>query len=484
MSKFKTIFYSILVIILGGAVYFHFYAEQVYANIGNYFYQRNNIPKAQKYYEKSFDLGYKDADTRENYVNSIINSPLTVEVQEKLVKIAEDTTTDSASVKAKYFLYDLRREVHRKYPLNYIRQAPFNQKIVHWNNLPITYCFINSKLAPAEYVAEIKNAFNQWEKVSPIMFSETTSTKANIIIEFTNQNKTESVEYGQKYVVAYTTPDINLDKLEDMHIKFLTHTPDGEKFTPNQIYNTALHEIFHALGFMGHSYDSGNIMYLSKKNDTLVKDEKLELTEADINTLKLLYKIKPDITNKGNLSYEYVPYLILGDNEDISLSKTKEAKHYIYQAPTLPGGYIDLAESLVAQKKYPEAIKALEKALSLADTEDVKYITYYDLAVAYYYINNLEMTLDYLNYAKAIKDSEDLHFLRAEVYAKTDFKKAIAEYNYLIHQNPNNSDYVIKLANLYVKKYDYLNARKVIKAYLKKHPSEKNKFSNYGILSL
>ena len=171
MSKFKTIFYSILVIILGGAVYFHFYAEQVYANIGNYFYQRNNIPKAQKYYEKSFDLGYKDADTRENYVNSIINSPLTVEIQEKLVKIAEDTTTDSASVKAKYFLYDLRREVHRKYPLNYIRQAPFNQKIVHWNNLPITYCFINSKLAPAEYVAEIKNAFNQWEKVSPIMFT-------------------------------------------------------------------------------------------------------------------------------------------------------------------------------------------------------------------------------------------------------------------------------------------------------------------------
>ena len=179
-----------------------------------------------------------------------------------------------------------------------------------------------------------------------------------------------------------------------------------------------------------------------------------------------------------------MPYLILGDNEDISLSKTKEAKHYIYQAPTLPGGYIDLAESLVAQKKYPEAIKALEKALSLADTEDVKYITYYDLAVAYYYINNLEMTLDYLNYAKAIKDSEDLHFLRAEVYAKTDFKKSISEYNYLIYQNPNNSDYVIKLANLYVKKYDYLNARKVIKAYLKKHPSEKNKFSNYGILSL
>ena len=481
MKNYRVGLYSILIIILLMAVYFKQHADLIYSNIGNYYYRHNNINQAQKYYEKSFALGNTDSDLREVYVNSIINSPLTVEAQEKLVRIAEDPILDGASVKAKYFLYDLRREVHRNYPLNYIRQAPFNQKIVRWSKLPITYCFINSQSAPPEYMTEIKNAFNNWEKLTPIMFAEANSKDANIIIEFV-QNKPENFEYGRKYVVAYTTPTININRLEKMNIKFFTQAPDGENFTPNQIYNTALHEIFHALGFMGHSYDSGNIMYLSKDNKALVEDTRLELTEADISTLKLLYKIKPDITNKGDMQNEYVPYLVLGDDEDISISKAREAKHYIYQAPTLPGGYIDLAESFVAQKKYPEAIRALEKALSLADTNDVRYIVYYNLAVSYYYIDNSEMALEYLYKAKEIKDSEELHFLCAEIYAKNNIAKAIDEYKLLIKLNPDNSDYAIKLANIYVKRHDYLNARKIVKAYLKKHPNEKDKFSAYGVL--
>ena len=142
-----------------------------------------------------------------------------------------------------------------------------------------------------------------------------------------------------------------------------------------------------------------------------------------------------------------------------------------------------MAESLVAQRKFPEAIKALEKALNLADTDEVRYIIYYNLAVSYYYIDNTEMSLEYLDKAFAFKDAEELHFLRAEIYMKSDVKKAINEYKYLISVNPDNADYVIKLANIYVKRYDYVDARKLIKAYLRKHPAEKEKFSAYGMLS-
>ena len=198
--------------LLIGALYFHANTANIYAEIGNYYYKHNNVAKAQTYYEKSFSLGNTDSDLREVYVNSIINSPLTVDSQEKLVKIAEDAILDSASVKAKYFLYDLRREVHRNYPLNYIRQAPYNQKIVRWSKLPITYCFKNSQIAPQDYITEIKDAFDCWEKLTPIMFAESNSKDANIVIEFL-QNKTNDLEYGRKYVVAYTTPDINVNKL-------------------------------------------------------------------------------------------------------------------------------------------------------------------------------------------------------------------------------------------------------------------------------
>lgn len=483
MKNLKSFFYIFLIILLLLALYFQCNAGDIYAKIGNFYYKRNNIVQAQNFYEKSFKLGNNDADTREVYINTIINSPLTIEAQEKLVKIAEGKIVDSASIKAKYFLSDLKKEIHRKYPLNYIKQAPYNQKIVRWNKLPITYSFKNKENVPIEYIEEIKNAFLMWEKSGPIMFSEINDNNTDITIDF-QTNKAEDIDYGKKYVVAYTSPQVNLNTLENMDIKFYLQDPEGNKFSRNQVYNTALHEIFHALGFMGHSYDSGNIMYLAKNNKTLVEDTRLELTEADISTLKLLYKIKPDITNKGNLKSEYVPYLVLGDEEEVNFSKTREAKHYIYQAPTLPGGYIDLAESYVAQKKYASAIKALEKALSLADTEDIKYIVYYNLAVSYYYIDHMDMSLYYADNALKIKDTEELHYLLAEIYLKTDKNKAISEYKYLIKISPDNIDYALNLANIYIKKRDYINARKILKNYLQNKPEEKNnkKLSSYKLL--
>ena len=419
-------------------------------------------------------------------MNSIINSPLTIDSQIKLVNIAEGNITDNAANKAKYFLYDLKREIHRKYPLNYIKQAPYNQKIVHWNHLPITYTFKHTARVPKEYLEEIRNAFNEWEKSGPVMFNETNSKNgADIIIDF-QTNKAEDIDYGKKYVVAYTTPQINSNILENMYIKFYIQDPDGNMFTKNQIYNTALHEIFHALGFMGHSYNSDNIMYLSKTSQTILNDSRLELTEADIMTLTLLYKIKPDITNEGDLESEYIPYLVLGDDAEVNYTQASEAKHYIYQAPTLPGGYIDLAESFVAQKEYAKAVRALEKALMLADTDDIKYIIYYNLAVSYYYINHMEMAADYINKAQAIKDSEELHLLLAEVYLKTDTKKAAKEYTYLTSLSPSNIDYAISLANIHIKNKEYFKARRVLKNYLKNNPAEKNnnKLSNYKFLML
>ena len=483
MTRFKIFFYAVLLVALIGALYFRNNAEDVFAKIGNYYYSKNNIAKAQEFYERSFEFGNRDVEQREAYVNSIINSPLTLDSQQKLINIAEGQIVDGASVKAKQFLYELRREIYKKYPLNYIKQAPFNQKIVRWDKLPITYTFINPSGVPPKYMQEIRNAFLMWEKSGPVMFSEVNSADANIIIDFDNQ-KAEDLEYGKKYVVAYTTPHINLNTLEHMNIKFYLQDPEGNEFSRNQIYNTALHEIFHALGFMGHSYDRGNIMYLAKNSKTLLEDIRQSLTDADISTLMLLYKIKPDISNKGDLKCEYLPYLVLGDDEEVNYSKAKEAKHYIYQAPTLPGGYIDLAESLVAQKKYAQAIRALEKALSLADSDDIRFIVYYNLAVSYYYINHMEMAHDYIQKAISIKDTEELHFLLAEIYLRTDKEKAINEYKYLMGLSPDNIDYAINFANIYIKSRDYLNARKVLKTYLKKNPSQKNnpKLENYKIL--
>ncbi len=481
MNKSKIILYSILTILLLGAIYFRTNTATIYANMANFHYKHNNISKSQIYYEKSFAHGNIDTDTRLFYVNSIINSPLTLSSQEKLVRIAEDKLQDRASYKAKEFLYNLKREIHNQYPLNYVKQATYNQQIVHWGKFPVTYTFLNPEVAPAEYVEEINQAFSMWERVG-IPFTRT-SGKADITVDFLN-TKTDDIENGKKYVVAYTVPNISTTKLLGMNIHFYIQSPDGNFFSNNQIYNTALHEIFHALGFMGHSFEPDNIMYLAKDRENIINDTRVNLTEADISTLKLLYKIKPDITNDNKLKSEYVPYLVLGDEEEINISKVREAKNYIYNAPALPSGYIDMAESLVAQKKYSEAIKNLEKALRLADNDEIRYIVYYDLAVAYNYINHPEMAYDYITRAENIKSDEELHFLKAEVLLKINKAEAIKEYEYLTGVSPQNIEYAVRYANIYIKNKNYLKARKILKHLIKNNPNAKKdeRLSPYKIL--
>ena len=224
---------------------------EITASRAEYYYKNNNIKKAQTYFEKAFSLGLTNSAQREIYVNSIINSPLTVEAQEKLLRFLQNPTEDGAKIKAKYFIYDIQREIYRKYPENYIANAVFNQKIMRWGNLPITYGYENTEDIPEYYIKEIDNAFSEWEKVTEYQILFEKNNNPNIIIKF-ETNTPVNHDDTKKYIVAYTTPKMNLSILKNMEIVFYLKDSDGQYFSPNQVYNTALHEIVHALGFMGH----------------------------------------------------------------------------------------------------------------------------------------------------------------------------------------------------------------------------------------
>ncbi len=460
--------------------------DVIYSNVGNYYFKKNNISKAQEYYEKAFELGLEDSKQRNIYINSIINSPLTTEAQEKLVKFLKNSKDDSAKYKAEFFLSDLKREIHRKYPYNYITNTVFNQKVIRWGELPITYTFKNKENVPAYFIQEFENAFTEWEKATEhsVLFQET-NKDSNITIIFESHNPADND--GQKYIVAYTTPILKPDQLTNMEIVFYLKDSNDEYFSQNQVYNTALHEIAHALGFMGHSREKDDVMYLSKDTKDIVNDTREILSQADINTLKLLYKIKPQITNVKNVDADYIPYLVLGTEKQVNNEKIREAKNYIRKASNLPTGYIDLAEGYVIAKDYSKAIKCLEKALRLADTEEIKAMIYYNLAVTNFYVDSLTEAKQYLQLSMNIKDSEEKHYLLGEIYIRegqTD--KAINEYTKLIRQNPKNAEYVVSLANIYVVNRDYIKARKVLKTFFNNNPSEKNnpRFEPYGILKI
>ena len=57
--------------------------------------------------------------------------------------------------------------------------------------------------------------------------------------------------------------------------------------------------------------------------------------------------------------------------------------------------------------------------------------------------------------------------------APSQKKKAIKEYEYLLIKNPENIDYTIALANIYIRRYQIFKARKIFSNYLKLHPQDK-----------
>ncbi len=486
MKKREIAGYSVLIIVLAVLLYVHNNPAKVYAGLGEAMYKRNNIPVAQTYLEKAFAMGVTDYKLRDLYVNTIINSPFDSEAQKKLINFLQIQSEDAAKYKAEGFLSDFRREINKNYPENYITQTAYNQKVMRWSKIPITYSFVNSAGAPDYFVKEIENAITRWEVATEhqILFTQN-DTEPNIIIEF---NSTNPADIGSgKYVVAYTVPELNVNRLKNMTIKFYLKDPNGEYYSKNQVYNTALHEVVHALGFMGHSDDRDDVMHSTKDSKSVVNDERIELTTADINTVKLLYKIKPDITNDNNPTGTYTPFLVMGGAQRVQRAKMNEAVSYVRKAPNLSGGYIDLADSYLANKDYDNAAKCLKKAFRLADSNEVRGMIYYNLAVVYYQAADYEKAEKYLQGALKIKDSDDSRYLLAEIYSKIGRNSdAIKEYKRLIVSSPENIEYVIGLTNAYIREKQYMNARKVLKNYIKANPddADKRRIKSYGIIAV
>lgn len=90
--------------------------------------------------------------------------------------------------------------------------------------------------------------------------------------------------------IGLTTNIFIKNKLTDSKIDFYIKDYRQHPHSPQVIYKTALHEIGHLLGLMGHSKNINDIMFPS-----ITKTE--SLSERDRNTLLELYKKSPDITN-------------------------------------------------------------------------------------------------------------------------------------------------------------------------------------------
>lgn len=396
----------------------------IYRFLPNYFYIQGKINYEQKNYEKAYEYLNKayisdknNSDYRFYYVQSMLKLNPSKEIQQDMFKISTDKNIDNAHNNASKQIRKWKNNVMRNIGSNYIEQVPTNKKIMRWSKFPIKYSITNNSGTdvPSYYKSATVEAFTQWQNLSGFLrFAQTNNPEeANILIEIKKLPDNVCQDNVCKFVLGYTTPNYSGKYLKKMNIVIYDKNPYGEFFSEKQLFNTILHEAGHALGIMGHSYNSNDIMYMESDHENIFLEDRSYfqyLSENDINTITLLYRLIPDITNSENINTDNLVYapIVLGTEEDISNRKLTEAKNYIKNAPDLAGGYIDLAIAYSELNQTGEAIKSIEKAYSLAKTDSEKYIALFNTSVIYLNSGNSQKAKEYALKAQQISDTEEI----------------------------------------------------------------------------
>lgn len=463
-----------------------------YLGIGKNSYLNKDYNSAYKNLKTALIFSPKNRDSRYYYAQTLINMKPTLDVQKELFKLSQTKISDSADLIASKQIAIWKSEILMNSGENYIEKAPTDGQILRWDasKFPLQVYFKNNSInAPQYFVPTIQRAFLQWQGASSnlVSFNFTDDEKkANIVVSINPSTNMKQCDQSDcKYTVAYTTPDIEGNFLKKMDIFFYDSNNLGQPFSQKEIFNTAIHEIGHSLGIMGHSENPDNIMYMETNPNEQSYFENLRsdfqsLSQADINTLSLLYKLVPDITNtplnEFNTDHQFYPHIVLGSEEQITSQKILEAQNYIQQAPDLPNGYIDLAAAYEDLKKYDKALDALEQAAQNCSNDAEKFMVYYNTAVIYEGMKDWQNCLQYADLAnQADPTSVDAKGLMAmadyNMGHRAEAKQAYAE---AIATEPDNIVNSYNLAILYIREFNFPMAGKILKNLIEANPEAQN----------
>lgn len=485
MKKILTV-----ILILATAFLLYFLGKMlpdIYLQLGQKDYATANYPKARLDLKTAMLFRPSDVTIRRFYAKTLINLPPTLDVQKELYKISQTQLHDSAELIADVQISKWRKQILSNIGPNYIDQVPFNEKILRWDvkKFPLSVCIRNnSSVAPKYYEAGIQKAFLQWQKASKfITFSFTSDPKqADIDVEINPLNEMKNCTGPDcKYTVAYTTPIISDNLLKQMNISFYDTNNLNKPFSQKEIYNSAIHEIGHALGIMGHSYNKDDIMYMETSQNKLdyMESDSQFISLTDLNTLNLLYRLLPDITNtrlsEFDTSHQFFAPIVMGNDEQINSKKALEALNYIKMAPNLPNGYIDLASAYAGENQYQKAIEALNTALSCSSHGDDNFIIYFNLGIIYMELKDWESALKYAQMANQLQQNAELDGIIAEINYELG-NKELAKQTYLksIEEDPTNVGNSVRLARIYFKEFNFVQTGKVLNGLIYKNPSARN----------
>lgn len=499
MKKFNkiitTICFLAILASLGGYYTMKTNGDKVLTLYANKLFDDKEFEKAYTVYDTIYTAYPQNVDSATRMVECLSKMPLTYSVQKKLLEFAQkDDGTEAENLATKIVLI-VRQKIYKKYGDTYLNSALNNGLVLRWSkkSSPLTY-FINcEKGTPAYFVEQTESAFKDWERETDelVKFERVNNpVKAKIFISFKGQPEGGIGEYH----TALTTPIIENEKiLKQMKINAFVKNNLGEYLTKNQVKTMTTHEIGHALGFWGHPKDNKSVMYYSLNNPYDFYERRIDtpISGKDVETIKLLYTLAPDICdNADELEYRekfIYPKMLTSPVDNENEKSVEHAKAMLEKHPEDFGSALALADAYNESGKYKESIELMLFLEEHTLDKNLKNLLFYNIANCYISLQDFDKAFYYAKEAQNCVNSVDNRCLAAYIkYCKGDLDAAEQDFFEILDKTPNCKNAALGLADIYIKKKQYMKAREILKYILKQYPELKNEkvFNPYKVYVL
>jgi len=439
-------------------------------------YASQNYVCAFKFYREAFKLSENNEDYVEHYYETLSKMKKIAVVQEELLMLLENYPDNPHVADIEQIFAQIREQVAKEYEVTYIDDVVQGTSVVHWNNvaskIPVFIDYQQVSKLPDYYVEEVKNSFTAYSAAldNALQFVYVNNPNdAKIQIVFTDDISGGKCSGSSDCVkiLGLTENAITGSIFDKSIVQLRTKDTDDSEFTANQIHNIAKHEIGHALGIAGHSYYSEDVMYPVDNDAKWSVDaqalliSKKPFSERDIKTIKLLYRIIPDVSDKSYNSVVhpemYYPIAVLGTKKEIGEKKLAESKKYMETVSSNFISQMNLAEGYFVSKNFEQAKQAFSDALVYAQSDEEKHTAYHNLAVIYYEERDFKSAINYADMANTFSATGSSNELKAYCYIEMkQFKKAEKVLLRLIEQYPENATYSSALAGAYLKQFKFI----------------------------
>ena len=360
-------------------------------------FNKKNYQAARTTFSKAIDINNYDLSSRYYYAICCVRlgeKERAISEFHTIIRMDPDSYAASMSKKALISLdpngfYKPVNSSSNQYD-NYINNAvTSNGMYVRWDRTKPIRVYVDTANTTIEYSNEVKKAVKQWTealKGTATIVPAYSAQSADIVVVFSR--KTFEITKTH-HTLGTTLPQYTSNSLLRLSkVELSTMSPSGKVYSPVLVYNTALHELGHALGIWGHSQNKSDIMYAYADDNY-----RRSLSARDIRTIKLLYQNPANITNTSNSSANVATKL----NKKRINTKVEEALNYLKKNPTSVTAHRHLGSVYMGMGDYDNAILVYKRVIVLNPKDDLSYF-----AIGYLYFKKKDTQNSIVYYKKAV----------------------------------------------------------------------------------